>query len=67
MVRDRLNQADVRAGFLVDGYPRNTAQLAGLDAILDGNGQELDVAVPMRGDDAELVRRMLHRVHVDRT
>lgn len=61
VVRDRLNQDDVRVGFLLDGYPRNTAQLAELDFILAANGQELDVALQLSVDDAELVRRMLHR------
>lgn len=61
VVRDRLNQSDVKAGFLLDGYPRNTAQLAELDAILAANGRELDVALQLRVDDAELVRRLLHR------
>jgi adenylate kinase len=61
VVRDRLNQKDVRVGFLLDGYPRNTAQLAELDVILATNGHELDVAVQLAVDDAELVRRMLHR------
>jgi adenylate kinase len=61
VVRDRLNQNDVRVGFLLDGYPRNTAQLAELDVILATNGHELDVAVQLAVDDAELVRRMLHR------
>ena len=61
VVRDRLNQDDVRAGFLLDGYPRNTAQLAELDTILAANGQVLDVAVQLRVDEAELVDRMLHR------
>ena len=61
VVRDRLNQDDVRSGFLLDGYPRNTAQLAELDVILATNGHQLDVAVQLMVDDAELVRRMLHR------
>ena len=64
VVRDRLNQDDVRDGFLLDGYPRNTAQLAELDSILAANGQELDVALQLTADDAELVRRMLHRATV---
>ncbi|MCU1520308.1 MAG: adenylate kinase [Arthrobacter sp.] len=61
VVRDRLNQDDVRAGFLLDGYPRNTAQLAELDVILAANGQELDVALQLTVDETELVRRLLHR------
>ena len=61
MVRDRLNQNDVRAGFLLDGYPRNAAQQAELDVILAASGHALDVAIELTVDDAELGRRMLHR------
>lgn len=60
-VRDRLDQDDVGAGFLLDGYPRNTAQLAELDTILAARGHKLDIAVQLRVDDAELIRRLLHR------
>jgi adenylate kinase len=34
MVRDRLAQDDVTEGFLLDGYPRNVAQVDELDVIL---------------------------------
>lgn len=64
VVRDRLNQNDVRERFLLDGYPRNTAQLAELDTILATKGQELDVALQLTVDDAELIRRMLHRATI---
>jgi adenylate kinase len=61
VVRDRLSQDDVSTGFLLDGYPRNTAQLAELDAILAANGHVLDVALQLRVEDSELVRRLLRR------
>ncbi|MFF2244104.1 adenylate kinase [Arthrobacter sp. NPDC058130] len=61
VVRERLDQDDVRGGFLLDGYPRNTAQLAELDVILAANGHGLDAALELSVDDAELVRRLLHR------
>ena len=64
MVRDRLDQEDVRDGFLLDGYPRNTAQLAELDTMLTAAGQSLDVALQLTADDAELVRRVLQRATV---
>ncbi|MCY1230887.1 adenylate kinase [compost metagenome] len=64
MVRDRLAQADVRDGFLLDGYPRNTSQLAELDVMLAADGHALDVALQLTVDDAELSRRMLHRATV---
>lgn len=34
IVRDRLSQEDAADGFLLDGYPRNTTQVAHLDAFL---------------------------------
>ncbi|MDV8147260.1 adenylate kinase [Arthrobacter sp. B10-11] len=61
MVRDRLDQDDVRDGFLLDGYPRNTSQLAELDTMLTAIGQSLDVALQLTADDTELVRRVLQR------
>jgi adenylate kinase len=65
MVRDRLSQPDVEGGFLLDGYPRTTAQVDELDRILDGNGQKLDVVLQLTADDEELVRRLLSRAQLE--
>jgi len=51
MVADRIAQADCKAGFLLDGYPRTTAQVGELDSMLKGSGLALDVA-RMRKDDS---------------
>jgi adenylate kinase len=61
MVRQRLGNTDVQAGFLLDGYPRTTAQIEALDGILSGNRQQLDAVVELTVDDDELVARMLRR------
>ncbi|WP_270239149.1 adenylate kinase [Rothia kristinae] len=61
MVRDRLGQDDARDGFLLDGYPRNTAQVQELDAILEELGQSLDRVLLLTADDDELVQRLLGR------
>lgn len=61
MVRQRLGNADVLAGFLLDGYPRTTAQIEALDGILAGNRQQLDAVVELTVDDDQLVARMLLR------
>ncbi|MGC5098507.1 nucleoside monophosphate kinase, partial [Escherichia coli] len=42
VVRDRLSQADAAEGFLLDGYPRNLAQVLHLDEFLEGRGEQLD-------------------------
>jgi adenylate kinase len=57
MLRQRLGNTDVQAGFLLDGYPRTTAQIDALDGILSGNHQQLDA---VRSDDtAPVIRRRL--------
>ncbi|WP_426997031.1 adenylate kinase [Pseudarthrobacter sp. N5] len=61
MVRDRLDRADVQSGFLLDGYPRTTAQIAELDSILAATGQQLTAVIQLTADDRELVARMLNR------
>ncbi len=61
MIRQRLGNSDVVAGFLLDGYPRTTAQIEALDGILAGNQQQLDAVVELAVDDDELVARMLRR------
>jgi adenylate kinase len=61
MVRDRLKQDDALNGFLLDGYPRTTAQVDELDDILSAGDQQLDVVLQLTADDDELVRRLLGR------
>jgi adenylate kinase len=61
MVRDRLLQADVHHGFLLDGYPRTPGQVDFLDQILEENGQELDVVLQLIAGTDELVERLLKR------
>jgi adenylate kinase len=61
MVRSRLCQDDVENGFLLDGYPRTTAQVDYLDGVLARGGQELDVVLQLTADDDELVHRLLGR------
>lgn len=45
MVEDRLAQADCEAGFLLDGFPRTTAQAQALDQILERMEVGLDAVV----------------------
>lgn len=45
IVRDRLLQADAARGFLLDGYPRNAAQVADLDAFLAESDAALDAVI----------------------
>ncbi len=59
MVKDRLAQADAKAGFLLDGYPRTVAQVEALDSML--SGQEFDRVLVLEADLEEVVQRLLRR------
>lgn len=58
IVRDRLSQADAEHGFLLDGYPRNTAQVAHLDEYLAGRGQALDAVILLDVPREESIQRL---------
>ena len=61
LVRDRLNQDDAAAGFLLDGYPRTIEQVQELDDILEETEAKLDVVVQLTADAEELLRRLSGR------
>ena len=56
MVRDRLAQPDATAGFLLDGFPRNTAQAEQLNDILAEIGAPLSVVLDLEVEHDEVVR-----------
>ena len=57
MLEERLAQADTRAGFILDGYPRNLAQADALDQLLKRIGQPLDAVLRLNVPDAAIVAR----------
>ena len=61
IVRDRLSQDDAQAGFLLDGYPRNTAQVGHLDEFLAGRGESLDAVILLEVPRAESLARLTLR------
>ncbi len=65
IVRDRLDQPDATAGFLLDGYPRTKAQVTELDDMLAAQGTSLDAVLELTVDTDEVVRRLLNRAQVD--
>ena len=65
MVRDRLAQDDVAEGFILDGYPRNAAQVVALDAVLAELGAELDAVIELSAGRAELLARLARRAVIE--
>lgn len=65
LVRSRLAEPDAADGFLLDGYPRNLAQVDALDAILADAGRALDVVVEITADADVVVGRLLKRAQIE--
>ena len=65
MLKDRLSREDTRAGFILDGYPRNLEQAAALDALLAGLGQKFDAAVQLVVDNEQIIARLAGRAKAE--
>jgi len=61
IVADRLDHADARAGFTLDGFPRTVAQAQALDAILADKGMSLDRVIVLDVVEDALVDRIAGR------
>jgi adenylate kinase len=61
LVEERIKQPDCKAGFILDGFPRNTAQAEALDKILSGMGMPLTVALNIDVDMNDLLKRLTGR------
>ena len=61
VVRDRLAQADAAEGFLLDGYPRNMAQVMHLDEFLEGRDESLDAVIELAVPRDESIARIAGR------
>lgn len=61
LVEDRLNKADAKEGFLLDGFPRTVAQAVSLDSILDKNNDKLTKVINISVDPEILIERAIGR------
>jgi adenylate kinase len=65
MVRNRIDEPDAVAGFLLDGYPRTVAQVEELDRMVEFTGHRLDAVVALTVDEDAVVERLLRRAETD--
>src|SRR5512133_393976 len=61
MVKERLSRPDVAPGFILDGYPRTTAQAEFLDQVLRSLGRSITRCLSYEVAEETLVERMSGR------
>ena len=67
LVDDRLNDADVAEGFILDGFPRTVEQAEALHDMLERRNLKLDAVLEFRVPEEELVSRLAGRGRADDT
>ena len=61
ILRDRMAQADVAKGVILDGFPRTDGQAAALDALLAKTGQRITAAISLEVEDRAMIARVAGR------
>ena len=61
LVKERLEADDAQKGFILDGFPRNTAQAVTLDSELAAMGRTLDAALLVSVEPSVIVERLSSR------
>lgn len=61
MISQRIAEDDCKNGFILDGFPRTSAQAAALDVMLKQSSKSLDAVIEIKVDDSALVKRIAGR------
>ena len=61
IVADRIEEADAKNGFILDGFPRTVAQAEALDAMLAHKKMKLDAVIELKVDESALMARIRQR------
>ena len=62
IISDRLDQPDMKNGFILDGFPRTVPQAEALDELLRHKHLKLDAVVELRVNESALLNRVETRV-----
>jgi adenylate kinase len=62
IISDRLDQPDMKNGFILDGFPRTVPQAAALDELLKKKHIKLDAVIELRVNQSALLDRVETRV-----
>jgi adenylate kinase len=58
MLMQRMDNPDVKKGFILDGYPRNLNQAETLDALLKERNLNMDIVVYLDTSDSVIIQRL---------
>jgi adenylate kinase len=61
IIKNRISQTDCKAGFILDGFPRNLNQAAVLDEMLSGLKKKIDKVFNFEVSEETLVKRIAGR------
>jgi adenylate kinase len=61
IIEERFRKGDTRKGYILDGFPRTTAQAMGLDMLLARLGQPIDMVLLFECPDAVIMERIIER------
>ncbi len=61
IVRERLQEKDCDAGFILDGFPRTIPQAEALDRVVRELGKEITSVLSLEVDEAEIMERLSGR------
>ncbi|HXE93975.1 MAG TPA: adenylate kinase [Gaiellaceae bacterium] len=65
LIRNRLEQQDTEAGFILDGFPRTTVQAEALDSMFSDIGRSFNVAFALQIPDEVAFERLRRRAEVE--
>jgi adenylate kinase len=65
LIRNRLDQPDTEAGFILDGFPRTTVQAEALDSILSDIGRSFSVVFALHIRDEVAFERLRRRARIE--